>query len=160
MLEQNDLDTITKLLVENIEIIEFKQRLTSEFTYNLLKVESIIRNSYILPEEITLILKLKILSEFCSREAELLDIIKKIIINLLEITEFKTMINDDYGISKEGYWSFRKDFRNKELEIMDLEYEFYTTKGDLAGMDGLKKFDRIALKFKKSMDKTARRGWL
>lgn len=160
MLEKNDLDTITKLLVKNIEIIEFKKRLTSEFKRNLLNVESIVRDSYILQKEITLILKLKILCEFCSRERELLDIIKKMIIELLEINEFKTIISEDYGISKEGYWSFTKDFRNKEREIMKLEYEFYTTRGDLASMDDLKRFDRIALQFKKSLDKTTERGWL
>lgn len=160
MLEKSDLDTITELLVENIEIIEFKKRLTQQFNQNLLEVESIVRNSYIMQEEITLILKLKILCEFCGRKRELLDIIKKIIIKILEINEFKALIDDDYGISKDGYWSFRKDFRNKELEIMDLEYEFYTTRGDLASMDGLKRFDMFALQFKKSMDKTARKGWL
>ena len=160
MLEKNDLDTITRLLAENIEIIEFEKRLSLQFAANLANVESIIRDSYILQEEVTLILKLRILCEISKSRSELLDIIKRIIINLLEINEFKSIISDRYGISKQGYWSFRKDFTNKELEIMNLEYEFYTNLGDLKTGDDLRDFDRIALKFKKSLDRTSRSGWL
>ncbi|MBQ9025087.1 MAG: hypothetical protein IJ104_01720 [Methanobrevibacter sp.] len=147
--------------MENIEIIEFENKITQVFKDNLLKVESIITNSYILKEEITIILKLKILTEFCKNKGYELDIIKKIMIKLLEINEFKNVIIDDYGIGKEGYWSFRKDFRNKELEIIKLEYEFYSYQdnSDLK-MKHSQQFDCIALKFINSLIKTNRRGWL
>lgn len=159
MLEKTEHDAITTLLMENIEIIEFENRITDEFEDNLLKIESILNRSYILKEELTLMLKLKFLTE--SGKDSSLDIIKQIIFRLLEINEFKSLISDDYGIGKGGYWSFRKDFRNRELEIMGLEHEFYSTRFDCAkNIKNHDMFDAIALKFKKSLDKTNRRGWL
>lgn len=159
MLEINDNETITRLLVENIEIIEFEKRISDEFNENLLNIESIIGTSYILKEEITLILKLKFFAESSKNDGRALDIIKKMLIALLEITEFKTMITDKYGIGKGGYWSFRKDFHNKQLDVMKLEYEFYSILKNPCDVN-CENFDSIALSFKKSLDKTNRRGWL
>lgn len=158
MLDIDENQTITRLLVENIEIIEFERRITDEFNENTLNLESIIGRSYILNEEISLILKLKFLAESSANNEDALEIIKKILITLLEINEFKNMIADEYGIGKGGYWSFRKDFHNKQLDILKLEYEFYS----IFNQDGFdsEKLDLFALSFKKSLDKTNRRGWL
>lgn len=159
MLENKENQTITNLLVKNIEIIEFENRISDEFKDNILNLESIICESYILKEEISLILKLKFFAESCQNDYNALDLIKKILIAFLEINEFKNIITDNYGIGKEGYWSFRKDFRNKELYIMNLEYEFYSIMNN-SDETKREKLDQIALSFKKSLDKTNRRGWL
>lgn len=159
MLEINDNETITRLLVENIEIIEFENRISDEFKENFLNIESIICKSYILKEEISLILKLKFFAESSKNDDRALDIIKKMIIALLEINEFKNMITDKYGIGKGGYWSFRKDFHNKQLDFMKLEYEFYSIWNDPHEVN-CENFDSIALSFKKSLDRTKRSGWI
>ena len=146
-------------MVENIEMIEFENRISGEFKENIRNIESVIRKSYILKEEIVLILKLKFFAESCKNDDRALDIIKKMLIALLEINEFKNLIIDEYGIGKGGYWSFRREFHNKQFDFMKLEYEFYSVLNNPCE-ENCEKLDSIALSFKKSLDRTNRRGWL
>ena len=159
MFDENQFSQIESLLITNIEIIEQNNKFNDEFEDNTNRIEEIISHSYILKEEITILLKLKMLIRFMRKKGtENLNIIKQILIHMLEINEFKRLVQDNYGIGKEGYWSFRKEFRQKELEIFKLESEFYL-KTDRKTAN-TKPLDRISLKFKKSLDKTYRRGWL
>lgn len=160
MFDKNQINHINNLILRNIEILEFDGCFNAEFKENINKIETMINEHYILLEEKIVISKLKMMIEICeTRQIEAREIIENILIIILEINEFKTLIQDNYGIGKIGYWSFRKEFRQKELEINKLESEFYLKSANY-DLNQVKSFDEIALKFKKSLDRTKREGWL